>query len=362
MGSGAQPDVTISGITGYSTSQSNLNSSTFQGAIDELKGITDAIKGDAALVAYDGTASGLSATNVKTAIDEVDSDLDAVKGDATLLTYDGTTSGLNATTIKDAIDEVDGDLDAVKGDATLLTYDNSAGNVVGTTVQAGIANLGSRVTTLEDDTADRLEWRLVKEINDTSSTITLNAQSLGVSIDSLNHDYKVVVLAQTQATDTSGEFSIQFDSNSNAGRHSSVRQITQMGSSGTSILTSGEDGSAGTLINTGLTLNTGSGTQSTQTVLQAEFTVCAGLLFSDGTFADFHPYILEGTGSVIAAEAEGENTNTVSYTRLSHFTGGYIKIPPSDGGARNLTNIVLSNLPDAGLTDSVKIRVYKRER
>lgn len=359
VGSGAQPDVTVSGITGYSNSASGLAATTFQAAIDEVDSDLDAVKANSALITYDGTASGLSATNVKTAIDEVDSDLDAVIAGTTNIAFNNTTSGLSATNVKDAIDEVDGDLDAVKANATLLTYDNSAGNVTGTTVQAGIANLGSRVVTLEGQTS-KIEWSLVKEINDTSSTITLNQSSLGEQF-SLDYDYKVVVAAQTNATDTSGQFSIQLDGDSTAGRHSSVRHMTTMGSSGPVETVSGSDGSAGTLIDTGLTLGTGSGTQGTQTLLHSEFTVAPGITFSDGGIADVHPYILEGSGTVVAVEANNQGSSVVSYTRLSNFTGGFAKTV-SDGGARNLTSIVLSNLPDAGGTDNVKVRVYKRER
>lgn len=320
----------------------------------------DALQNGTTNITYDPTASGLTATNIKAAIDEVDSDLDAVKGNSALITYSATASGLNASNVQAAIDEVDSNLDSVIAGTTNIGFSNS--NLAATNVSGAIAELGADVVTLQGQIAE-IDWKKVVEINSNSNSITLNQSSLGEAINSLSYDYKVVVLAQTDSTDTSDAFSIRLDNDSTSGRHSSVRHMTTMGSSGPVESVSGSDGSAGTSIGTGLTLGTGSGTQGTQTLLQAEFIVSAGLAFSaNETFnVDVHPYIVEGSGSVVAVESSTQGSSVVSYTRLSNFTGGYAKTTSHDG-SRNLTSILLSNLPDAGLLDDVKVRVYKRER
>ena len=206
------------------------------------------------------------------------------------------------------------------------------------------------------------EWKKVSEINSTSSSVTINSSNLGESFNNDEYDYKFVVLAQTDSTDTSGEFFIRLDNSSTSGLHSSVRHMTTMGSSGTSETTSGADGSAGSQIDTGLTLGTGTGTQGSQTLLDVEFTMSQGLAFStDGGLSDNYPYIVRGSGSIVAVEAANQTVNAVSYTRLSQFTGGFVKqVQHDDPG--NLGSVFLSNLPNAGNTDNVKIRVYKRER
>lgn len=370
VGSGAQSDVIVTGITGYSNSSSGLTATTFQAAIDEVDSNLDAVKANSALVTYDGTASGLSATNVKTAIDEVKSDLtteindvtsdlNAVTAGTTNIAFDNTTSQLNATNIKDAIDEVDGDLDNVIAGTTNITFSDS--DLSATTVSAAISELADDVIVLQGQTAE-IGWKKVAEINDTANTLTINSVNLGEAFN-IGQDYKFVVDAQTNDTDTTGTFSIQLDGDSTAGRHSSIRHITEMDNNGASETRSGNDGSTGTLIDTGLTLNTGTGTQGTQTVLHSEFIVSPAITFSDneGLNLDVHPYIVEGSGSVVAVEAANQSATAVSYTRMSRFTGGFAKVVAHDA-ARNLTSVVLSNLPNAGGTDNVKVRVYKRER
>ena len=317
----------------------------------------DALQNGTTNITYDPTASGLTATNIKAAIDEIDSDLDAVKGNSALITYSATASGLNASNVQAAIDEVDSNLDSVIAGTTNIGFSDS--NLAATNVSGAIAELGADVVTLQGQTAD-IEWNRVAEINSTSSSVTINSSNLGESF-SLDQDYKFVVDAQTNDTDTSGQFSIQLDGDSTSGRHSSVRHMTTMGTSSPAETTGGSDGSSGSQTDTGLTLGTGSGTQGTQTILHSEFIVSPGITFSDGSLADVHPYIVQGSGSVVAVESSTQGSSVLSYTRLSNFTGGYAKTV-SDGAARYLTSVVLSNLPDAGLTDDIKIRVYKRER
>ena len=362
VGDGAQSDVVVSGITAYTNGTSNLNATTFQEAIDEIDGTLDNVIAGTQNITYDGTASGLSATNIKGAIDEVDSDLDAVKANSALIAYDGTASGLSASNVKTAIDEVDSDLDAVIAGTTNISFSDS--NLNATNVSGAIAELGADVVTLQGDTAAiGAFWKKVAEINSTSSSVTINSSNLGESFDNSSYDYKFVVLAQTDATDTSGQLSIRLDNDSTSGRHSSVRHMTTMGSSGPVETVSGADGSAGSEVDTGLTLGTGTGTQGTQTLLDAEFAISRGLGFStDNSLLDNYPYILRGSGSVVSVEAATQSAaSTVSYTRLSQFTGGFLKSVQHDEPG-NLGSVVISNLPDAGSNDNSKIRIYKRER
>lgn len=367
VNSGAQSDVVISGITAYDRTSSNIVSSdTFQGAIQDLDEALDNVIDGTQNITYNPSVSGLSATNIKGAIDEVDGILDNVIDGTQNITYDPTTSGLGASvnTIKGAIDAVDGNLDAVIAGTTNISFSDS--NVDATNVSGALSELASEAAAVEtrvDALEDESRWEKVAEINSTSSSVTLNSSNLGESFNNADYDYKFVVLAQTDATDTSGQFFIRLDNDSTSGRHSSVRHMTTMGSSGPVETVSGADGSAGSQIDTGLTLGTGTGTQGTQTLLDADFIISRGLGFStDNSLLDNYPYILRGSGSVVSVEAANQTaTATVSYTRLSQFTGGFLKSVQHDESG-NLGSVVISNLPDAGSNDNSKIRIYKRGR
>lgn len=65
-------------------------------------------------VGYDNTESGLEATTVQGAIDELDSKIKA-SDEASEITYDNTESGLEATDVQGAIDEVTQDVSELKG-------------------------------------------------------------------------------------------------------------------------------------------------------------------------------------------------------------------------------------------------------
>ena len=364
VNTGAQSDVVISGITAYDNGTSQLNASTFQAAIDEVDGILDNVIDGTQNITYDSTTSGLNAANIKTAIDAVDGILDNVIDGTQNITYNPSVSGLSSTNIKAAIDEVDGVLDAVIAGTTNISFSDS--NVDATNVSGALSELASEAAAVEtrvDALEDESRWEKVAEINSTSSSVTLNSSNLGESFNNADYDYKFVVLAQTDATDTSGQLSIRLDNVSTSGRHSSVRHMTTMGSSGPVETVSGADGSAGSQIDTGLTLGTGTGTQGTQTLLDADFIISRGLGFStDNSLLDNYPYILRGSGSVVSVEAANQTaTATVSYTRLSQFTGGFLKSVQHDESG-NLGSVVISNLPDAGSNDNSKIRIYKRGR
>lgn len=81
----------------------------------------------ASAVTYSGTESGLEATNVQGAIDELAGDIPTSFA-ADAVTYDNTTSGLTADDVQSAIDEVNGkfaDLSQfppLPSDATAGTY------------------------------------------------------------------------------------------------------------------------------------------------------------------------------------------------------------------------------------------------
>lgn len=65
-------------------------------------------------VGYDNTESGLEATTVQGAIDELDSKIKA-SDEASEITYDNTESGLDAENVQDAIDEIAGDIPDLEG-------------------------------------------------------------------------------------------------------------------------------------------------------------------------------------------------------------------------------------------------------
>lgn len=92
---------------GYDNTGSGLDSTTVQGAIDEVAQILDT-KQDKT---YDGTESGIEADTVTGAIDELAQDMsdltDVVENlDANDIGYNNTTSGLNASTVQGAIDKM----------------------------------------------------------------------------------------------------------------------------------------------------------------------------------------------------------------------------------------------------------------
>lgn len=65
-------------------------------------------------IGYDNTESGLEATTVQGAIDELDSKIKA-SDEASEITYDNTESGIEATNVQDAIDEIADDISNLEG-------------------------------------------------------------------------------------------------------------------------------------------------------------------------------------------------------------------------------------------------------
>ena len=82
----------------YNNTDSELEATNVNAAIDEVNEKFDNLNLSANEVSYSNTTSGLSATDVQDAIDEV--------SDSANIDYDNTTSGLTATKVKGAIDQV----------------------------------------------------------------------------------------------------------------------------------------------------------------------------------------------------------------------------------------------------------------
>lgn len=213
------------------------------------------------------------------------------------------------------------------------------------------------------------EWTFWWEVNeDNVSSVTLNSTNYpGLVYDTSNYDYKFVVNGYTSDTDSSGSMKIEINGDSTAGRYSMLRNRTGFTSSGPFNLVEGNTTTA-TNMDVGVVL--GSGTQGTQTVLHSEFTLSRGLDFanpptSQNSSADYHAFIVQGKASIVSVPGNGQGQtaeNTIaSYSQQSDFSGGYLK-PVSQGGGGNITVVKLSDLPDAGNTDKVKVRIYRRER
>jgi hypothetical protein len=97
----------------------------------------------ASKISYDNTESGLQATKVQGAIDELAGNITDLAGDD--IAYDNTDSGLQATNVQGAIDEIAGDV------ATLTT---TVGNITNLPALPSDATAGTYVlkATKVDDT------------------------------------------------------------------------------------------------------------------------------------------------------------------------------------------------------------------
>lgn len=242
----------------------------------------------------------------------------------------------------------------IEYDGTALTSATDTDNL-----KEVIQNLDAALKTEQDS----LDWKLLVEVNsDNVSSLLLNSTlNSAITFDNTNYDYKFVVDAYTNSADVSGSFTVRLEDDSTAGKHSSLRQIAKMESTGSSSVTGGNEGNTGDSIDTGLVLNAGS--QGNQTLLQSEFVISKGLAFATDTNinADVHPYIVRGSGSIVGAETTGQASSTVSYSTQSTFSGSYSK-GVATGASGNLTSVRIFNLPDAGSVDKVKVRIYKRAR
>ena len=98
------PNPIPSSKVGYDNTESGLEATTVQGAIDELDSKIKA-SDEASEITYDNTESELEATNVQSAIDELNTKIEA-SDEASEITYDNTESELEATNVQGAIDEI----------------------------------------------------------------------------------------------------------------------------------------------------------------------------------------------------------------------------------------------------------------
>ena len=225
------------------------------------------------------------------------------------------------------------------------------------------SNIQTQITAINESQA---EWVKCAEINPSSNAaITINQALLGEAFANGGYDYKFVINASTDAVDSTLPFTIQLDSDSTAGRHSSVRSVTSMSGGGTvTVAGGGQLGDTGTTINTGLTLG-GSGNAGVLnevytgvTVLNAEFEIIRSQIMIGNSQVPSFVYAVKGNGAIIFGESGPgvDIDGTYSLSKVSQFAGGYGAAP------QNLTSVVLSGFPDDGTNDDLKIRVYKRQR
>lgn len=275
------------------------------------------------------------------------------------------------TAINDLIDSAPTDLDTLgeiaaqvqQNETDITTKQDTL--VSGTNIKTvgGVSVLGA------GDIPINPEWTFWWEVNeDNVSSVTLNSTNYpGLVYDTSNYDYKFVINGYTSDTDSSGSMKIEINGDSTAGRYSMLRNRTGFTSSGPFSFVEGNTTTA-TNMDVGVVL--GSGTQGTQTVLHSEFTLSRGLDFANpstsmNSSADYHAFIVQGRASIVSVPGNGQGQtaeNTIaSYSQQSDFSGGYLK-PVSQGGGGNITVVKLSDLPDAGNTDKVKVRIYRRER
>ena len=285
-----------------------------------------------------------------------------------------TNSGLisnNLTAIQSNDTDIAANLAAIQSNDTDIAANATAITTKQDTLVSGtnIKTVGGVSILGAGDIPINLEWQFWFEVNeDNVSSVTLNSTNYpGLVYDTSNYDYKFVVNGYTSDTDSSGSMKIEINGDSTAGRYSMLRNRTGFTSSGPFNLVEGNTTTA-TNMDVGVVL--GSGTQGTQTVLHSEFTLSRGLDFANpstsmNSSADYHAFIVQGKASIVSVPGNGQGQtaeNTIaSYSQQSDFSGGYLK-PVSQGGGGNITVVKLSDLPDAGNTDKVKVRIYRRAR
>ena len=106
-------------------------------------------------IGYDNTESGLEATTVQGAIDELDAKIKA-SDEASEITYDNTESGLEAENVQDAIDEIVQQVDnldskyLLMGDFTIVASNKTYAQVINTETGM-LADVNTMLSELEDD-------------------------------------------------------------------------------------------------------------------------------------------------------------------------------------------------------------------
>ncbi len=126
----------------YDSSQTSLNSTDVQGAIDELESRIEIVQGD------DQTAGSI-AEALKDAKDYTDGEIGNVEG--RLDTIEGTGSGSIIQALEDAKDYTDSQV-ALYDEAVEITYDNTTSNLTAVDVQEAIDEVVGELTSHIDDT------------------------------------------------------------------------------------------------------------------------------------------------------------------------------------------------------------------
>ena len=348
------------------TLQNTMN--TEQGNIDQLQLDVDAAESN---ISTNTSNIGTNTSNISSFSGNISANTAATQQNASSISSNASsistnTSNIstNATNITTNASGISTNASGISTNATAITTKQDT-LVSGTNIKTvdGNSLVGSGNVTIMK------EWEFVREINeDNVNTITLNSTNYsGLTYDTENYDYKFVINAYTSNTDTSGAMTIQVDGDSTFGRHSSLRNRTGFTSSGSFNLV---EGNATTASGMSVGVVLGSGTQGTQTIMHSEFILSKGLSFqsvtqSDLTPLDFYGYIIQGKASIVSTPGVGQADTSAgsiaSYSQQSDFTGSYHK-PVAQNSSGNITSLKLTDLPDAGNSDKVKIRIYKRAR
>jgi hypothetical protein len=339
-----------------------------QGNIDQLQTDVDAaevnISTNTSNIATNTSNITPLSGNISSNTAAIQQNASNITSNASSISTNGSNISTNTSNISTNTSNISTNASGVSTNATAITTKQNT-LVSGTNIKTVDGNnlLGSGNVTIMK------EWEFVREINeDNVNTITLNSTNYsGLTYDTENYDYKFVINAYTSNTDTSGAMTIQVDGDSTFGRHSSLRNRTGFSSSGSFNLVEGNTTTASGM-SVGVVL--GSGTQGTQTIMHSEFTLSKGLSFqsvtqSDLTPLDFYGYIIQGKASIVSTPGVGQADTSAgsiaSFSQQSDFTGSYHK-PVAQNSSGNITSLKLSDLPDAGNSDKVKVRIYKRAR
>ena len=348
------------------TLQNTMN--TEQGNIDQLQLDVDAAESN---ISTNTSNIGTNTSNISSFSGNISANTAATQQNASSISSNASSISTNTSNISTNTSNISTNASGISTNASGISTNATAITtkqdtlVSGTNIKTvdGNSLLGSGNVTIMK------EWEFVREVNeDNVTSVTLNATNYaGLTYDTTNYDYKIVVNGYTSDTDTSGVMTIDFNGDTTYGRYSSFRNRTGYTSSGPLNVVEGNVVTSSGIV-AGVIL--GTGTQGTQTVLHSEFIISRGLTFatvstSQNSTADYHPYIVQGKASVISVPGNGQGqtseSSIASYSQQSDFTGSYMK-PDSNNSGGNLTSIRITNLPDAGNTDKVKVRIYKRAR
>ena len=128
-------------------------------------------------IGYDNTESGLEATTVQGAIDELDSKIKA-SDEASEITYDNTESGLEADNVQAAIDEVASEFDNLKNKYTFLGEEKVSLPVAEGKTFADLFLTGNELFTMFNNYLATLEDNILANIKALYVTPTFGAWNM----------------------------------------------------------------------------------------------------------------------------------------------------------------------------------------